>query len=112
MIDLAAKKCQPCEVGTLTMTREEVEEYLPQVPNWELVGDDKLRIRRRFEFADFGKSMVFVNQVADLAESEGHHPNIFIAYNKVTLTLTTHVAGGLTENDFILAAKINKISQN
>ena len=87
---------------------EEIEKYLPEVTGWELLEDKK--IRREFRFKDFKEAMAFVNKVANLAESEGHHPDIYLhSWNKVRLDLSTHAIGGLSENDFILAAKINNI---
>jgi len=85
-----------------------IQELLPQVPGWSVSADMK-NISREYEFIDFKAAMGFVNEVADLAEFEGHHPDIAISYNKVKLTLSTHAIGGLSENDFILAAKINQI---
>ena len=74
---------------------------------WEVAEGKK--IFRRFSFKNFKEAMAFVNKVADIAESEGHHPDIFVSYNKVKITLFTHAIGGLSENDFILAAKIEKL---
>ncbi len=88
------------------MTEKEAKAMLKKVEGWELKEN---KIRKTFRFKDFKESMKFVNRVADIAEEEGHHPNIFISWNKVTLTLTTHAIGGLSENDFILAAKIDRI---
>lgn len=75
---------------------------------WDMTKDAKL-LTQTFTFANFVEAMKFVDQVADIAESEGHHPNIHIFYNKVTLELTTHAIGGLSENDFILASKIDTL---
>ncbi len=88
------------------MSEKEVKAMLEKVEGWDRKGNN---IRKIYRFKDFKKSMKFVNEVADLAEEEGHHPDMFISWNKVTLTLTTHAIGGLSENDFILAAKIDKI---
>ncbi len=88
------------------MSREEAEALLEKVEGWKLKEN---KIQRTYRFKDFKESMKFVNRVADLAEEEGHHPDIAISWNKVTLTLTTHAISGLSQNDFILAAKINKI---
>lgn len=104
---LADKKCVPCEGGTQPLGRKEAGQLLGQVgKKWSLLDG---RIRAGFKFADFKEAMSFVNRVADLAEGEGHHPDIEIRYNNVKLVLWTHAAGGLTENDFILAAKINRL---
>lgn len=106
-MELTAKKCVPCEAGTPPLTLEETQEYLPQAEGWELLENKK--IRKKFRFKNFRESVAFVNQVAKIAEEEGHHPDIHIIYNRVTFELTTHAIGGLSENDFIMAAKINQI---
>jgi len=82
---------------------EEAEALMEQAPGWELEED---KLSRRFKFRDFREAMAFVNRVADLAEEEGHHPDIHIFWNRVQLDLTTHAIKGLSENDFIMAAKI------
>jgi 4a-hydroxytetrahydrobiopterin dehydratase len=105
---LSAKTCVPCRGGVPPLTREKALEYATATPEWSLV-EDGTRLVRRFEFADFRAAMEFVNRVADLAESEGHHPDIAIHWNKVELTLWTHKIGGLHENDFILAAKVDRL---
>ncbi len=107
MQDLKEKKCQACEGGTEPLDQTQAQSFLPQVPGWELNGD---AIKRTFKFKNFKQSMEFVNNVAEVAESEGHHPDIAISYNKVTLTLTTHAIGGLSVNDFIVAAKVNELT--
>ena len=88
------------------MTKKEAQDMLKKVKGWEL---NENEIRKAYKFKDFSESMKFVNMVANVAEEEGHHPDILISWNKVTLTLTTHAISGLSENDFILAAKIYKI---
>jgi len=105
-VELAARKCRPCERGTPSMSEKEAKAMLGKIQGWE---SKENKIRKVYRFKDFNESMRFVNKVADLAEEEGHHPNISISWNKVTLTLTTHAIGGLSENDFILAAKIDKL---
>lgn len=105
---LASKKCVPCEEGTPPLTASVYEPLLGQLKlKWRLV--DGKKIRHQFKFEDFLESMQFVNKVADLAEQEGHHPNIYIYYSKVVIELTTHNIKGLSENDFIIAAKIESI---
>ncbi len=106
-MELSQKKCVPCEGGTPPLTREQIEPYLPQVPRWELI-ENKM-IRKKFKFKDFKEAMAFVNKVAGLAEEEGHHPDIHVSWNKVTLELSTHAIKGLSGNDFIVAAKIEKL---
>jgi 4a-hydroxytetrahydrobiopterin dehydratase len=105
--DLASKSCVPCRGGIAPLTRDEAEELLARAPGWSL--EDGTRLRRRFEFEDFKKAIAFVNRVADIAEEQGHHPDIAIHWNKVDLVLWTHKIGGLHENDFILAAKVNRL---
>ena len=107
MEDLSRKFCVPCEAGTPALSVEQAEEMMAQVPGWTL--DDK-KITRRFRFKAFKEAMAFVNRVADLAESEGHHPDIYISWNRVRLELTTHAIKGLSENDFIMAAKISRLA--
>ena len=110
MPDFSQQHCVPCEGGTAPLSRTDAEETMKHVHGWVLVSDGKT-IFRDFEFKDFKEAMVFVNKVADIAESEGHHPDISIWWNKVKLELSTHAIGGLSTNDFILAAKINSFSR-
>lgn len=106
-LHLSDKRCVACEGGTPPLAAEEARTYLTELdPAWEL---EEKEIERKFKFKDFKEAMAFVNRVADLAESEGHHPEIGISYSKVKIELTTHAIGGLSENDFILAAKIDKL---
>ena len=108
--NLSEKKCIPCESGNteLLLDKSKINELIARVKDWKLSEDSK-SIFKEYKFSDFVKSISFINQVADVAEMEGHHPDIFISYNKVTLTLSTHSIGGLSENDFILASKINDL---
>ncbi len=76
---------------------------------WVLIRDGAHKIRRQFKFKNFREAISFINKVAEIAEKEGHHPDIYIFYNKVQLDLFTHAVGGLSENDFIMAAKINAL---
>ncbi|OGM32966.1 hypothetical protein A2803_05225 [Candidatus Woesebacteria bacterium RIFCSPHIGHO2_01_FULL_44_21] len=106
-MDLKNIACVPCEVGAPTVTPEELLNYSKEVPNWE-VYDNKTKIKREFEFENFVKAIAFVNKIAEVAESEGHHPNIYVYdYKKVRVELWTHKIGGLHRNDFVLAAKID-----
>ena len=109
MEELKEQSCVPCEGKTNPMLREEAEAILAFTPGWAIAVDVK-KISKDLVFADFKEAMVFVNKVANIAESEGHHPDIFIWWNKVTLLLSTHAVGGLTTNDFIIAAKVNEIA--
>jgi len=103
---LHSKKCIPCEQGGLPLAPEEVLRHSIEVPLWRSREGNK-HIYREFQFKNFTGAMAFVNRVAELAEAEGHHPDIHIFYNRVRLELQTHAIGGLSENDFILAAKID-----
>lgn len=107
--NLTEKKCVPCEGGTAPMTEEEVEKYLGQVSGWEHVSGEN--IEKEFSFPDFKQTLSFVNRVGELAEEEDHHPDISFGYGRATISLTTHAIGGLSENDFILAAKIDELGK-
>lgn len=108
MVHLSDKKCVACEGGTPPLTSEKVKEYVAELGGgWEIL--DEKKIKKDFKFKDFKEAMVFVNKVAEIAESEGHHPDVHIFYNKVIIELWTHAVGGLSENDFIVAAKIDKL---
>jgi 4a-hydroxytetrahydrobiopterin dehydratase len=106
MSDLAAKHCVPCETGMPPMSKSDAEALLAQVDGWQLV-DGKLA--RQLKFKDFAQAMAFVNKMATIAEEEGHHPDFCVSWNRVKIELVTHNIGGLSENDFILAAKINRL---
>lgn len=109
MTDLIQKKCVPCEGGVPTLTEEEIKKYMAQLKEgWEIL--EGIKIKKLFKFKDFKEAIVFVNKVANLSESEGHHPDIIIHYNEVDIVIWTHSIGGLSENDFILAAKIDNIN--
>ena len=108
MIDLTTKKCVACEGGTPPMAEKDAQQLLSQVLGWTMI--ESKTIVRESAFHDFKEAMKFVNRVAELAESEGHHPDILVhGWNKVRLELSTHAIGGLSENDFIMAAKINAL---
>lgn len=108
-MSLHKKHCVPCEGGTPPLEDSKENELIKETPGWILLREEAHKIRRMFTFKDFKESMVFVNKVAVLAEEEGHHPDIKIIYSKVQLELFTHAAGGLSENDFIMASKINQL---
>lgn len=105
---LTKQKCVPCEGGVPKLGEGEIEELLGQVEGWT-AKDDKLH--KRFVFPDFVTAMRFLNRVAELAEEEGHHPDFCVHYNKVDFTIYTHAIGGLSTNDFILAAKIDELRE-
>lgn len=108
-MSLAKRKCKPCEEGGPPLTLTDAKKLLKEVPGWNLSKDGK-KISRDLDFKDFVDAVVFVNDVAQLAEEEGHHPDIGIHdYNSVRIELWTHAMSGLSENDFILAAKIDAL---
>lgn len=106
---LAGKKCVPCEGGIAPFTREQAEIYLPAVPGW-MIAKDGLHIQRTYRFPNFQSALDFVNTVGGIAEQEGHHPDIMLRWGRVDITISTHAIRGLSENDFILAYKIDRIS--
>lgn len=105
---LHRKHCVPCEGGTKPLSETEIKRFEKNVKGWDVRAHKA--IEKKYTFIDFKHAITFVNEVADIAEFEGHHPDINLHnWNKVTITLSTHAAKGLTENDFILAAKIDQI---
>lgn len=104
---LAERKCVPCEGGVPPLTEDQARLLVAQVNQaWHL---EEGKLVRQFKFRNFRDAMAFVNKVADVAESEGHHPDISISYNRVSLSLFTHAIKGLSDNDFIMAAKIDPL---
>ena len=106
---LTDKTCVPCRGGTPPLTPGEAQSYRDQVPEWAL-RHDATRIERDFKFGNFAEAMSFVNQVGDLAEAEGHHPDITFGWGYAHVVLYTHKIKGLHENDFIMAAKIGRLA--
>lgn len=104
---LAGRHCVPCEGGAQPLDAKAIEPLLAQVKHWEVV--DGHQLRRAWKFPDFRSALTFVNRVGEVAEAEGHHPDIALGWGRVEITLSTHAAGGLTDNDFILAAKIDRL---
>ncbi|MEK7208354.1 MAG: 4a-hydroxytetrahydrobiopterin dehydratase [Patescibacteria group bacterium] len=107
MQDLANKKCAPCTGGLPPLAVEEVARLGKEVPKWEAINGHHLK--RRFKFKNFAEALAFVNKVGALAESEGHHPDIRFGWGYVEITTFTHSIGVLSENDFILAAKVDTL---
>ena len=106
--DLTSKKCKPCEGGILPLNQDEIYNYLFGIDkNWKVNGNRT--INKDFAFVNFKHTMDFVNRVAALAEEEGHHPVMHVYYARVEIELWTHAIDGLSENDFILAAKIDQL---
>ena len=110
-MDFTTKKCVPCEGGVPKMTPVEAAEALRSLDGWEM-RDASTRINKHYRFKDFRQAMRFVNALAELAEGEGHHPDFTVHYNTVDVTLWTHAVGGLSENDFIVAAKLDELPQS
>lgn len=112
-MDLSTKHCIPCEGGDPALPDEKEDELKENIPNWLLLRNDGQtvvhKLRRQFSFRDFKEAITFVNKIAEIAENEGHHPDIYIFYNKVQIELFTHAVGGLSENDFIMASKIDRL---
>ena len=107
--ELAAKKCVPCEGGVPPVSKAESQRLLSDLPGWSLTADGK-GIRRTWKCKDFLAAIHFFDKVAELAEREGHHPDLHLTgYRMAAIEMTTHAIGGLSENDFILAAKIDKV---
>lgn len=107
--ELVQKRCKPCEGGVPPVGREEAERLLAGLSGWELASDAK-SIRRQWRANDFMTAIDFFNRVAHLAEEDDHHPDLHLTgYRDVRIELSTHAIGGLSENDFILAAKINEL---
>jgi 4a-hydroxytetrahydrobiopterin dehydratase len=105
--DLRSRRCVPCDGGVPRLDGAQIAALLPQVPGWEARDD---RLQRRFTFRDFVTAMRFVNRMAEVAEAEGHHPDFTVHYRQVDVVVWTHAIGGLSENDFILAAKISPLA--
>jgi len=104
--ELSKKKCKPCEGGLSPFDRRQAAPLLSQIPGWSL-GDDGKTIRKEYRFKNFKEVIAFFNRIAECAEQENHHPDLKIGYNRVFVELSTHAIGGLSENDFILAAKFD-----
>jgi 4a-hydroxytetrahydrobiopterin dehydratase len=104
--ELSARHCRPCEGGTPPLGKEEVERFLGTLAGWEFKDG---AIARRFEFRNFYQTMAFVNAVAWIAHMEDHHPEMKISYRACRIRYSTHAVGGLTENDFICAARVDAL---
>lgn len=107
MSDLASKQCVPCKGGVPPLAGKELEALAKQVPDWKVI--DGHHLSRVFTFPDFKQALAFVNQAGAIAEEQGHHPDITLSWGKAAVTTWTHKIDGLTESDFILAAKIDRI---
>ncbi len=112
MSDLISKKCVPCEGGVIPFDISEIHKYQKKVDGWDIIENkDKVFIlEKKFEFKNFLDSQKFINEVGKISEDEGHHPDIMFGWGYAKINITTHAIKGLSENDFILAAKIDKIN--
>ena len=110
MSSLADKTCVPCRGGVPPLEGKELANLQKQVPLWQVVNQHHLT--RNFTFPDFRQALDFVNRVSEIAEEQGHHPNILLTWGRAEVTLWTHKIDGLTESDFIMAAKIDKLKPN
>lgn len=105
---LKHQHCKPCEGGVCPLENDESIDHLEQIPGWQLSEDGK-SISRKIKFPSFATTMAFINAMADMSEQEGHHPDFSAGYGYCAVTYTTHAIDGLSENDFICAAKINNL---
>jgi 4a-hydroxytetrahydrobiopterin dehydratase len=108
MDDLSAGRCLPCEGGQPPLPADQIQQHLAQLPEWT-ANDQKTAISRRFTFKGFQKTIGFINALAWIVNQENHHPTLEAGYDYCIVTFTTHAAKGLTRNDFICAAKIDKL---
>ncbi len=108
MTQLAEKQCVPCRGGIPPLTAEEISPLLEQISNWEVV--ENHHIQKTFKSENFRSALDFVNRVGEIAEEQGHHPDLYLAWGKVEVKIWTHKINGLNESDFILAAKIDRAS--
>ena len=110
MSDLLKKKCVPCEGGVKAFDISEIHKYQKKVDGWNIIKDNKniYTLQKKFTFKNFMQSQLFVNEVGKISEEEGHHPDISFGWGYAIINITTHAIEGLSENDFILAAKIDK----
>ncbi len=108
MTNWAQKRCMPCEGGVKPFTPEEAKKHLSSLPGWNLSEDGKA-IRKEYKFKNFREVITFFNRIAPIAEEENHHPDLKVSYSRVQAELSTHAIKGLSENDFILAAKFDAV---
>jgi 4a-hydroxytetrahydrobiopterin dehydratase len=107
MNELASRQCVPCRGGVPPLPSEEIKKLQVQVGDWEVVNEHHLR--KEYKFENFKEAQAFVNRVGEVAEEQWHHPDICYGWGRAEITIWTHKIGGLTESDFILAAKIDKL---
>ena len=107
-MEWSQKTCTPCQGGIPPLALSEAEALLPQAPDWRLL-ESGTRLEQRFAFKNFAAALAFVNRVGDLAEAEGHHPDITFGWGYANILFYTHKIGGMHENDFMMAAKVNTL---
>ena len=109
--ELTQKKCSACSGDSSPVSESEIKQLKPQIPDWDIKDENgELRLQRSFKFPDFKQALAFTQQVGEKAEEEGHHPALLTEWGKVTVTWWTHAINGLHENDFIMAAKSDRIA--
>ena len=107
---LAERRCEVCTPETPTLSRAAIDRLLQQVPGWSVAQPDgHFKLTRAVRFKGFMPGVALVDRIAEIAEQEGHHPDLHLAYGSLVIDLTTHAAGGLTDNDFVMAAKIDRL---
>jgi 4a-hydroxytetrahydrobiopterin dehydratase len=107
MADLASRECIPCRGGVPPLKGEEISKLSSELPGWDVVNEHHLK--KNYKFKNFGEALVFVDRVGELAEEQGHHPDICFGWGWAEITIWTHKIGGLSESDFIIAAKIDQL---
>lgn len=107
-MNLEEKKCLACETGTKPLSNDEIKKLLSQINQWEISGEGK-KIQKIFNFKNYYQTMAFVNAIAWIANKENHHPDLHVSFNRCVVEYTTHAINGLSENDFICAAKVDNL---
>ena len=112
MSDLASNTCEACRIDAPTVSNNEASILIKEIEGWDLINDGIKKLKKEFSFSNYSDSVDFSNKVADMADKEDHHPQIILEWGKVTVIWWSHKIKGLHKNDFICAAKTNKISKN
>ena len=112
MKDLLQKKCVPCEGGVIPFDVSKIHKYQKKVDGWDILKNEKniFQLYKKYKFKNFLESQIFINRVGEISENEGHHPDISFGWGYAEIKITTHAIEGLSENDFILAAKIDQLT--
>ena len=113
MADLLEQKCIPCTGSLPPASQEEINTYKPQIPEWDIISEQgELHLQRVYKFPNFRMALTFTNLVGEAAEAEGHHPSLLTEWGQVTVTWWTHAIKGLHQNDFIMAAKSDRLAKS